>query len=149
MKPETVHTLNRLVVAIGRSLPMYLKWAKPNALVGEEATMAALEGIADNQQHMVDRIAEFIVDANELVMHGEFPMVFTGFHDLSCDYLIRESIRYQEHLLTTLQTAVGELEMAPAAQSLAQKAAGMAEGHLETLREIADGSHRGPHATAQ
>lgn len=149
MKPETVQTLNRLVVAIGRSLPMYLSWAKPNALVGEEAILATLEDIASNQHHMVERIAEFIIDADELVMNGEFPMVFTGFHDLSCNYLVRECVRYQEHLLKTLQTAVGELDMAPSAQSLAQKAAGMAEGHLETLRELTSNPQSRSQTTAQ
>ena len=80
--------------------------------------------------------------ASGLTDTGKFPIEFTDTHDLAIDYLIREAIVCQKQDIADLQGCVDELRLAPAAQSLAAEALGMAKGHLESLEEL--GAKAGP-----
>ena len=47
---------------------------------------------------------------------------------------MQEAIDYQKQDIADLEQCVDALRLAPAAQSLAAEALGMAKGHLESLR---------------
>ncbi|QDU95403.1 hypothetical protein [Lignipirellula cremea] len=135
---DTASVLNRLAVILGRSLPMYLNYARPYALFGDDEAGDTLTQIAIDQRQMVDRIGEMIVEADAPIVHGEFPMVFTGFHDLSYSYLIDQMLLYQKRDIAAIVDCVDQLRMAPMAKALAEEALGMSKGHLDTLQDLAD-----------
>lgn len=132
----TNDVLNRLLIIHHRSLPMYLSYAHPRVTRGHEATAETLESIVADQKAMVDRIGRCIVDEEGSVDFGEFPMLFTGLHDISLDYLLQKLIEYQQRSTEQIQQCVDDLRLAPTYQALAQEALGLARGHLESLEEL-------------
>ncbi len=142
--PETNHTigaLNRLLVLHSRSLPMYLKYARPWGSEEGEAA-AVLEAIVADQEEYVSRIGSLILERGGAVRHGEFPIQFTGMHELSWSYLLRQMIERQQRDIVEIHNCVTALAGDPFAHALAEEALGAAQAHLDTLRE-ADSSGRG------
>ena len=96
----------------------------------------ALETMADEVQRTADRLGEMILSGGGEILQGEFPLEFTGFHDLSIDYLLGILIQRQEHDITTIQECIEPLGSAPLAQALAEESLGAAKGNLDSLREL-------------
>jgi hypothetical protein len=119
--PSTIDILNRLYVLHQRSLAMYLHYAPPNQLA----------------QHPRAAVATLILQSNGLVDPGEFPMAFTGLHDLSLDYLVKLLIERQVKHIAACERLASALNMAPYAQAAAREAVGEAKGHLDNLQELA------------
>jgi hypothetical protein len=128
--------LNRLMVVHHRSLPMYLSYASPTWIRGDDRAREVLQVIATDQQQMVDELGEMIVDSDGSVQFGGFPMRFTAYHDLSFDYLLTKLIEHQQRDVATIDESVAQLASAPLAQSLAQEASEMAKRHLGLLEEL-------------
>jgi hypothetical protein len=63
-------------------------------------------------------------------------MEFTDTHDLSIEFSIHEAMDYQKQDIADLEQCVERLRQAPAAQTLAAEALGMAKGHLASLVEL-------------
>ena len=133
---KSTFVLNQLVALHNRSLASYLGYASPTWHRGDEKARETLSVIAEQQGEMVDRIGELIVDRGAVVDYGSYPMVFTGFHDLSFQYLLGELIDRQDQAVETIERCVAELPADPRAYELAQEALGMAKGHLDSLREL-------------
>lgn len=147
MKPaETNDVLNRLYVLHNRSLPRYLHYARPYSLRGDEQAAETLNHIVADQDRMVDRIGAMIIDNDGEVTPGEFPMLFTGWHDLSYAFLNQKMIEYQRRAIKVIDECSGQLNLAPMAKALAEEARGMAEGHLENLLDLTNNQ---PHAESQ
>ena len=87
--PSTTDVLNRLLVLHERSLPMYLSYAPPNRLEDHPRAKVVLDQIVEDQKRTIDRLATMVLDNGGLVDYGEFPMSFTGLHDLSLQYLLK------------------------------------------------------------
>lgn len=134
--PDTIAVLNRVLVILQRSFPQYLRYARPYIPPGREKVMETIHEIAAGQDALAERIAEQIIRSGGLPESGQFPTEFTDTHDLEIDYLIEEAIGYQKQDITDLSECVEALRLAPAAQSLAAEALGMAKGHLESLEEL-------------
>jgi hypothetical protein len=130
--------LNRLLSIHSRSLPMYLSYALPPHIAGDERARDALRYIVADQRQYVDRNAQLILDNGGDVRHGAFPMVFTGLHDLSFDYLIKRMIAEQVRDIGRIESCVRDLAAAPLAQSLAEESLGAAKAHLDALEELAE-----------
>ena len=128
--------LNRLMVVHHRSLPMYLSYASPTWVRGDDRAREVLQTIATDQQQMVDRLGEMIVEGDGAVQFGGFPMRFTAYHDLSFDYLLTKLIEHQQRDVATIEESVAQLERAPLAQSVAQEALEMAKRHLGLLEQL-------------
>ena len=128
--------LNRLLAIVGRSFPQYLQYSRPHVPPGRSNLVDALDGIAADQNVMVERISQMLADGDLPARFGEFPMEYTDLHDLDLDYLVTQAVRYQEQDIATIADIVEQLRLAPAAQSLAEEALGMAKGQLDTLREL-------------
>ena len=133
---DTNTVLNRLRVLHSRSLVAYLRYVCP--WIRKEFHNAAdiLETMTDETQRIADRIGEMILARGGDVEAGEFPLEFTGLHDLSVDYLLKLLVEDQESAITTIQTCVDQLGDDPLAQALAEESLGAAKGNLDSLQEL-------------
>ncbi len=135
--PTTIDVLNRLYVLHHRSLAVYLNYAQPNQLARQAHEKTVLGQMAADQNRTADKLAAMILDANGLVDPGEFPMSFTGLHDLSVDYLVKLLIERQKKHIAACEKLADLLDLAPYAQAAAREAVGEAKGHLDNLTELA------------
>jgi hypothetical protein len=131
--------LNRLFAIHFRSLPMYLSWACPYRTAGDEAAWKLIEQIVEDHKLYAARIVELIESRHMRIEHGEFPITFTGSHDLDLDFLVRRLTIWQKAAVTALGECYRALGADPAAQSLADECLGAAKGHLESLEELVAG----------
>ena len=128
--------LNRLLVVVYRSFPMYLADAAPWTHPGDEHATQVLNHIVADYQMYSGRIAELLLDRRDLDGFGEYPMVFTDTHDLSLDYLVNELIYYQKQDIAAIQQCVNDLRTDLTARALAEEVLGNARGHLQSLEEL-------------
>lgn len=133
-----INTLREVVAMHYRSMPMYLMYAHPWFKPGKSQQMEILKSVAHDQNHMVEKVVHLVEDQGEPVAMGEFPMEFTSFHDLSFSYLLKILLEYQERFIARLEQLGESLESGGMAKSLLEEAIGMAIGHLENLREVAE-----------
>lgn len=133
---STIDALNRLYAIHNRSLPMYLRYAVPWTHRGDESACEVLQQVAADQQRTVDRLGTLILDCSGDVNSGEFPMSFTGLHDLSLDYLIGLSIKYQQRDIADIEACVAQLQTFPLGKAMAEEILGEAKGHLDSLSEL-------------
>lgn len=134
--PDTIDILNRVLVLVSRSFPQYLRYAKPYIPPGREDVLETIREIVTAQDRLAERIGRYISDSGGLPDDGRFPIEFTDTHDLAIDFLLREAIGCQKEDVANLQQCVEALRVAPAAESLAAEALGMAKGHLQSLEEL-------------
>ncbi len=128
--------LNRLLVIHARSLAVYLADAVPWGRPEDEHARDVLVMIAADQLTTVDRLANAIQEQGGVVLKSEFPMEFTGFNDLSIEYLISELVRYQAADVVEIEELVTQLDSDASSRPLAEETLGAAKGHLETLTEL-------------
>jgi hypothetical protein len=134
---STIDLLNRLYVLHYRSLSVYLHYAPPNQLASHLHAAGVLAQVVADQTRTADRIGALIIESGGTVDPGEFPMSFTGLHDLSLDYLLKLLIDRQQRTIAACERIAAQLDMAPFAQAIAREAVGEAKGHLENLQELA------------
>ena len=139
----TTDALNRVLAILERSFTQYLRYARPYIPPGRERVSNILDTIVSGQDALAERVTHMIHEAGGLPDNGEFPIEYTDSHDLSIDFLIREAIEGQKRDIADLTQCVEQLRLAPAAQSLASEALGMAKGNLEVLQELAKAPQAG------
>lgn len=138
MKAAEVRAIMARVLATQtHSLARYLQYAAPWSHEGEERASAVLQLVASDQQKLSERLGDYMLTAFGCVDSGQFPMEFTAVHDLSLDYLLRYLATYQRKEIKVLKQCVAQLATEPEAQQLAQEALGAAQGHLESIEEVA------------
>jgi hypothetical protein len=135
--PTTIDALNRLYVLHHRSLPAYLHYAPPSGLARIPESRTVLAQIAADHARESDRLATLVLDHGGTVDPGEFPMWFTGLHDLSVEYLVKQLIERQRKFIAAAEKIADELRLSPLAQAAAREAVGEAKGHLDNLQELA------------
>lgn len=133
---KTTEVLSQLVAIYSRSLPMYLSDAQPWTERSHDPRSDALRHVAEDQKATIDRIGEIIIDNGGMVVWGEFPLSFTGKHDLSLDFLVHDVIRHQREDIAAIEGCVRQLDHDPLARAAAQEALGEAKGHLDTLLDL-------------
>ena len=138
--PETIDVLNRVLAILQRSFTQYMLYARPYIPTGREDVMDTIGEIVAGQDALAERVSQYVFESGGLPDDGKFPIEFTDTHDLAIDFLIQEAIADQKQDIADLQGCVDELRLAPAAQSLAAEALGMAKGHLESLEELSAGA---------
>ena len=138
IQPSTSQLLNRLLGIVSHSFPQFLQYSRPYIPVGRENLLETIQAIVADQNGIAERIGQMIVDEQSLPRSGEFPIEYTDTHDLGIDFLINMAITYQGQDISAIGELVGQLQLAPAAKSLAEEALGMAKGHLESLREMVE-----------
>ncbi|MCU0877979.1 MAG: hypothetical protein MUF06_09365 [Pirellulaceae bacterium] len=133
---RTIDILNRLYMLHYRSLPAYLHYAPPDRIRNHPQAREVLTQIVTDQAATADRFATMILDEGGTVVPGEFPMWFTGLHDLSVEYLVKQLIERQEKFIAACEGLADQLTTAPYAQAAAREAVGEAKGHLDNLKEL-------------
>ncbi|MDZ4820526.1 MAG: hypothetical protein SGJ20_16290 [Planctomycetota bacterium] len=134
--PDSLLTLNRLLVVLHRSLPMYLADATPWVGPADEPARQALANLVSDYRISTERISKYLSRRRYTVNFGEFPMEFTDLHDLSLDYLVSQVVQYLRNDLRTVEKLVGELRGDPEARVLGEEVQGNVRGHLELLEKV-------------
>lgn len=136
MTTTDVQTALLQLLAICRgSLPQYMRHARPHQTSQSDEAQAALADIVADQDVMAERIAGKLEALGTVPKSVEFPMEFTGLHDMSIDYLIDRAIRRQNEDIAALDRLSNSLACHQSVRSLADEASGMAVAHLEALQE--------------
>ena len=135
--PSTIEVLNRLYVLHHRSLAVYLHYAAPHRLAQNPSAASVLGQMVADQMRTADKLATMVLEANGQVDPGEFPMSFTGLHDLSIEYLVKLLIERQVKHVAACERLANLLALAPYAQAAAREAVGEAKAHLDNLNELA------------
>jgi len=133
---STALLLNRLLAIESRSFPQYLQYSCPFVPPGRDEIVETLDSVVADQNGLADRISQMLIDTHSPLRTGEFPMEYTDLHDLDISFLISSAIEYQRQDIKEIGGLVEQLQMAPAAKSLAEEALGMAKGHLDSLQEL-------------
>jgi hypothetical protein len=142
---DTIERLNRLLTLHQRSLPMYLASARPWFPQPDGEAQAVLRHIAEDQRLMVDRIGAVILDLGGSVRPSEFPMEFTGLHDLSVDYLYPQIVARQRREIEWMRQCCQQLQENPVARAVAEEALGAAQAHLDNLSDLQTNSSASAH----
>jgi len=137
-RSTTSSLLNRLLAIVVRSFPQYLQYARPYIPEGRENLLDSIHAMVADQNGIAERIGQMVIDGEFLPRSGEFPIEYTDTHDLGIDFLINMAIAYQQQDITAIGELAEQLQIAPAAKSLAEETLGMAKGHLESLRELVE-----------
>jgi hypothetical protein len=136
MSHDSKKALNRLLVIIYRSLPMYLADAVPWMHPGDEKAKHVLNHIVTDYRMYSGRIVDSLLARRERCTFGEYPMTFTDTHDLSLDYLVNELVDYQRQDIAAIEKCVADLNADGNGRALAEEVLGNARGHLESLKEL-------------
>ena len=79
---------------------------------------------------------------------GDFPITFTGSHDLDLNYLMRRLVDFQKDTVASLEEVYQQLADDPIVQAFADECLGTAKGHFETLQDVV-GSGSKPEAATE
>jgi hypothetical protein len=132
----SIAALNRLLRIHYRSLARYLSYASPTWRRGDERARAALQAVVDDQQALVERLGEAVLEAGGTIEYGGYPMAYTGYHDLSFDFLLTKLVEGQQRDIAVIESCVARITANPLANSVAEECLGAAKGHLETFLEL-------------
>jgi hypothetical protein len=135
-KASTISALNNLLATLHRSLPSYLNYSSPWEHEGNERAVATLADIVLDQQALARRTADVIMARGYAPRWGEYPMEYTGLHDLSLDYLVKEVIRAQQADIARIESFVDRVDDDREARELVQEALGASRAHLEALQDL-------------
>ena len=133
---NTVHVLNRLLAIHQSSFLMYQTYARPFVRGGDQPAVESLKQMVADQQLISGRIIAALEAEGGQAGGSEFPMRFTGQHDLAMGYLLRCAVEYQRSDIEAIEACVADRSPAPVAKSLAEEALGLARGHLASLQEL-------------
>jgi hypothetical protein len=136
---DVVRHLNQLLVLHGRSLPVYLGDARPWLRSTDQAAFAVVQDVAQAHRETRDRLAEMVLARGGTPADGEFPMVFTGYNDLSLEFLLGKLIARGEQAIALIRDVAARLGEDNMAQAVAEELAGEAIGHVDSLKEAQGG----------
>ena len=135
MALNTVQLLNRLLAIHGGSLPMYLASAPPHRQHGDKDAWGKIQNVIGDQKLMIDKIADYVESLDGTPNMGEFPMDFTGMHDLSMDLILQKASERQTNEIAMIEQISSELDAGSQARALAQESLGAAKAHLQSFKE--------------
>jgi hypothetical protein len=139
---STNAVLNRVIRVVNRTLPAYLRDARPWSYPGREAALETLLDVGMQQVETAERLSAWVLENGGAPENGDFPLAFTSYTDLSVDYLIRESLRRQAGVISAIEAAIADIGMSNAVAIL-QEALGEAKAHRDMLADVANGAHAG------
>jgi hypothetical protein len=136
VKPDANVVLNRLLRILCRSLPMYLRDARPWTGAPRQPAEAALDRLVTDQQGLARRVAQAILDQGGQPDPGPFPLAFAGMNDTSIDFLLQRVIEQQRRDLPVMERCIADLFGWPDLRALAEEALGNAQAHLDILERM-------------
>ena len=114
---------------------MYLASAPPHLGENDRKLWEVVRNIIDDQRLMIDKIADHVESEGGTPNMGEFPAEFTGFHDLSLDYILQTLLDRQQQEIQVIEAISDSLEDGSTAKALAQEALGAAKAHAQSIEE--------------
>ena len=136
---DVVRILNQLLVMHSRSLPVYLADARPWVGPHDQAAAEIMLEIAEAHRDTQDRLAEMVIARGGIPAEGEFPLAFTGYNDLSMQFLADKAIGRGKQAIATMNNLADQLGEDSLAQAVCQELTGEAKGHVESLEEVRGG----------
>ena len=133
---KTVAALERLLVTLYRSLPMYLTDAVPWTRQEDKRAIDALRYIVADQKGSCARLAHYLQSHHVPLNTGHYPMSFTDTNDLSLAFLVSLLADSQRADIATIERLIQDLSSDPRALALAEEALGGARAHLDALQEL-------------
>jgi hypothetical protein len=137
VRPAAAAVLNRLLRILSRSLPMYLRQAKPWTSQQEQPIQAALGRLAADQQALADRVARAVLACGGQPEPGPFPTAFASVNDVDLAFVLQRVIDLGHRDLAALERCVADLGPWPELRALAEEVLGNAQGHLDILQDLA------------
>lgn len=132
---NAIAALHELLALTKRSFLQYQRHAQPYRQGNDEEILATFSDIVADQDLLVERIVGQLERRGHVPPSAEFPMEFTGLHDLALDYLLDRAIDYQKRDIEALEQLSESLACHQTIRSLVDEAKGMARGHLQSLEE--------------
>jgi hypothetical protein len=138
MLPRKVATaLERLLITLYRSLPMYLTDAVPWTGQGDARAVEVLRYVVADQKASCARLAGYLQSHHVPLDTGHFPMNFTGMHDLAISFLVSQLVEGQRQDIATIERLIPDVNSDSRSLALTEEALGGARAHLEALEELA------------
>lgn len=132
----TSETLNQILATIYRSLPIYLTSAVPWTSDASSSVAKTIRGIADEQQALVNRLADAVLKNGSVPELGNFPIDYTGLHDLSVRYMLGELVREQERTVSAIESTLSQSALNGNSRSLGEESLSKSRSHLDTLKRL-------------
>lgn len=132
---DAIAALHELLALTKRSFPQYMRHAQPYRRGNVADVLTTFNDIVNDQDLLVERIVGQLERRGHAPPSAEFPMEFTGLHDLALDYLLDRAIDYQQRDIAALEQLSDSLACHQTIRSLVDEAKGMARGHLQSLEE--------------
>ena len=140
---RSIDLLNRLFQVHYRSLPVYAQGTRPWTPPEQEKALEALAAVAADQKRTAAHIAEAIQQQRGRLEPGQFPIAFTGIHDVSAEFVLRRAAELQDRDLKIIRECAAQLAAVPQWRPLAEETLRQAQTHQEMLAEGMRGEGRG------
>lgn len=127
--------LLRLLAICRGSFVQYLRHARPHGMDQADHAQSTLADVAADQDVLTERIVSRLEVMGVVPQRVDFPMLYTGLHDLSLVYLLERAMEFQEQDIAALQQLSESLARHQSIRSLVDEATGMAMAHLEALQD--------------
>jgi hypothetical protein len=133
--PATLTVLNRIFAREKVSFLQYLKDAWVWTDADGRAVWKEVSRMIDEEQKMLQRLAEFIVRRKGVLASAVFDERFTESHFVSLGHLLPRLVNYQQWLIQELEKDLAQLDD-PEARNLIEQMLQMKRDHLEKLRAL-------------
>jgi hypothetical protein len=135
---ELAKVLSRLSAIHNRSFPVFLLQSSSWVRGANDKPAETLKRIAEANQVLVDRIGRELYAHQSVAEHGEFPMYYADWIDLSPTFMVNSAITEVRRDVAAINECVDELAEEPMLLALAQEALGEAKGHVDSLVELTE-----------
>lgn len=109
MASDRNEILNQVLIALNRSLLMYVQEAWPWTTKGGEAEQQEILAIAGRRREHVAGVVELLVDRESEVEFGVFPAEFTDLHYIALNYLLTLLVESEQQVVDTVAKAIREI----------------------------------------
>lgn len=133
--PTTLEVLNRIFAREKVSYLQYLKDAWVWTDADGRAVWKEIRRMIDEEQKMLQRLAELIVRRKGILATAVFDERFSESHYVSLAHLMPRLVAYQRWLISELEKDIAQLDD-PEALALAREMLEMKRRHLATLQEL-------------
>jgi hypothetical protein len=134
--PDSNYILNEVLVALHRSLPLYLSFAEPWVAFGNEEPRRVLTAMVAEKREGVARLTALLDARRYAIGFGEFPMDFTSLHDLSLDFLLQQLLEDQKREVLLIESCLDQLTEDAEGRALVADILASERRHLQSLEEL-------------
>lgn len=130
-----MHPLSKVIVILDSSFPQFLRYAPAWQAIGDSVAAHAITDVADGQELMVQRLANYCDAKGIAYARGQFPLKYAELIDLSQTFILRKVKEFHLRDIRQIQACVDacrdELDRA-----WAEEALGVAQAHQDVLEGL-------------